>query len=338
MSEESNSDEPQNNPDLIKTKNRMEDETLPEPGQGTSETMINRQIDYAKPDDSDTSENATINQKLTYQKSDEIVTSEDARIHEQSHYPELDETKRTKLDTIFEEVLTKESIDYNDKEIRDIQSAVNTMLNRIVIRVNKRGLFKISMIQLCGSMAEQTSSWKYDKYTNERYTEFDFLATLEGNVQYTCSSKCGGCVVVNMSTERLEAEWDVAIRGKDMKFLENFLKREKINSLFFREINTCLVCSCKCFSMELEVGAGGVDTISFKASTADPDANSIYPSGCLKCVVEMPSGFLRINDKVAISQGKGTMIDSIKCSLRFNWTTKLNKLSNRKHYLEQSPI
>ena len=328
MSEDSNEDEPQNNPDLIKTKNRMEDGILPEPEQGTSEAMIIRQLDCAEPDDSDTSENAAINQKLTNQKSDETDTSEDARIHEQLHYPELDETKRTKLDTIFEEVLTKESIDYNDKEIRDIQSAVNTMLNRIVTRVNKRGLFKITRIQPCGSMAEQTSSWKYDKETNARYTEFDFLAILEAEFEY--NSECEGCVEVKMQTERFEAEWDAAIRTEHMFLHERVLKREKINGLFFREINSCLVCSCHCFSMELDVGCGGVDVLSFKASSVDQGANSIYPSGCLKCVVEMPSGILRINDKIPIIQGSGTPIDSIKCSLLFCWTSKIKTLSTHK--------
>ena len=328
MSEESCADEPANYPDAVKTKKRMEDEILPEPEQGTSETTINRQLDYAEPDDSDTSENGAVNQKLNYQKSDKCGTSDMVTIHEQLHYPALDETKRTKLDTIFEEVLTKESIDYDDKEIRDIQSAVNTMLNRVVTRVNKRGLFKISRIQSCGSMTEQTSSWKYDKETNARYTEFDFLAILEAEFEY--NSECEGCVEVKMQTERFEAEWDAAIRTEHMFLHERVLKREKINGLFFREINSCLVCSCHCFSMELDVGCGGVDVISFKASSAHPDANSINEHGCFNCVVEMPTGILRINDKIPISQGSGTPIASIKCSLLFCWTSKIKTLSTYK--------
>ena len=90
-----------------------------------------------------------------------------------------------RLNTFFEEILKTSSVDYGDKEIEDIQTAVLELLERIVGKINERGLFNISRIEPCGSMAEKTTLWKTldkDKVketTTEKYLEFDFLAILE---------------------------------------------------------------------------------------------------------------------------------------------------------------
>ena len=55
------------------------------------------------------------------------------------------------------------SRNYSKQEILDIKAAVHTMLERVVARVNERGLFKISRIEPCGSMAEQTAVLKFSK-------------------------------------------------------------------------------------------------------------------------------------------------------------------------------
>ena len=111
----------------------------------------------------------------------------------------LDKTKINKLNGLFEEVNTKMSNkDHNNPEILDIQTAVHTMLERIVTRVNQRGIFKITHMQPCGSMVEKTAVWKYSKRIGERYTEFDFLANLAYSVQIICRDQgCGLCVRVS---------------------------------------------------------------------------------------------------------------------------------------------
>ena len=86
-------------------------------------------------------------------------------------YPELDEAKKSKLNGLFEEIVSKVSVDYSNHEIRDIKAAVHTMLDRVVTRVNERGLFNFSRIKPCGSMAEQTAVWKFDRRTGEIFTE-----------------------------------------------------------------------------------------------------------------------------------------------------------------------
>lgn len=59
------------------------------------------------------------------------------------------------LDEIFKDLLRRASIDYSNREIRDIQAAVHTILERVVAKVNERGIFKVSRIHPCGSMAEK---------------------------------------------------------------------------------------------------------------------------------------------------------------------------------------
>ena len=86
-------------------------------------------------------------------------------------YPVFDESTKTKLNKLFEEVITKVSIDYASEEIQDIQTAVQSLLQRIVDRVNERGMFKICRIQPCGSMAERTALWKYDACAEDVYIE-----------------------------------------------------------------------------------------------------------------------------------------------------------------------
>ena len=52
-----------------------------------------------------------------------------------------------RLNTFFEEILKTSSVDYCDKEIEDIQTAVRELLERIVGKINERGLFNISRIE-----------------------------------------------------------------------------------------------------------------------------------------------------------------------------------------------
>ena len=254
----------------------------------------------------------------------ELAAIRKPKENEKLHYSELDETKKTKLNQIFEEISSKFSIDYSNQEIQDIQTAVHTMLKRVVTRINKRRLFKISRIQPCGSMAEQTAAWKYDKETGERYTEFDFLAVLDGDPKHDLN--CGGCIDMKTPPAGLESVWTVAISQKDISLFGNESIKEKVNGLFWRELNSCLVVSCNCFSMVHDSGRGG-EVIAFKVSLAD-NSSDIKQPGCAKCVVETTTGTLSVNDSISVGRARETLIErAIKCSLLFTWTSKRNKLS-----------
>ena len=153
-------------------------------------------------------------------------------------YPELDEARKARLNEILEEIHTKASIDYTLQEMKDIQTAVHKMLERVVERVNKRGLFKISRIVPAGSMVEQTAVWKYRR--GEVHTEFDYLGVLDcPRDSIHRDQECGQCV-------RL---WEVPAKRNalhEYNFLKGYITdRERFDHIFWREINTSLGSDCE---------------------------------------------------------------------------------------------
>lgn len=216
-------------------------------------------------------------------------------------YPELDHTTKTKLNEFLAKAHTKVSIDYSKQEILDIQTAVHTMLERVVTRANQREMFQISRIEPCGSMSEQTAVWKYSEWTGERYTEFDFLAVMGCSPEIVrCNHDCGQCVAVGR--ESVHA---------NILFGEPPSRLIRCDRLFKLELNTCLGSSCDCFSVH---NNGSVIDSSYSYKLAEeckPDYR------CDKCVVEMPTGILRV--------GRGPKYNH--CSLAFRWTSKAKTLS-----------
>ena len=101
-------------------------------------------------------------------------------------YHKLSPIRKWKLSEFFENLVNKISIVYSNKDFQDIQIAVEKSLQKVVAKMNKRGIFRISRIQPCGSMAEKTSIWKWGRWQEKYYTELDFLAVLDEPVNYHC--------------------------------------------------------------------------------------------------------------------------------------------------------
>ena len=257
-------------------------------------------------------------------------------------YPELDEARKAKLNEILEEIHTKASIDYGLQEMKDIQTTVHKMLERVVERVNKRGLFKISRIVPAGSMEEKTAMWKYSIHTGEIYTEFDYLGVLDCprdiiNTEFDylgvldCPRdiihryrKCRRCV-------RLR---EMPVKRNALHEYKNFPKRgynndrKRFDHLFWREINTCLGSDCDCFSITLKLNDNDERywSLTYKlAEDCDPDYR------CDKCVVEMPTGILRVNHSVSVGPFQGQAY----CSLVFRWTSKASTISAYDRMLQE---
>ena len=76
--------------------------------------------------------------------------------------------QKIRFDGLFKFISSKASVDYNNREMQDIQAAVCAMLSRISTRINERGIFNISGIQPCGSQAEKSSVWK-DRHRDWAY-------------------------------------------------------------------------------------------------------------------------------------------------------------------------
>ena len=212
------------------------------------------------------------------------------------------------LNEMLEQVNTRSSIDYCNEEIKDIKTAVHTMLERIVTRVNERGMFKISRIVPCGSMVEQSAVLKF-KYYNGMYTEFDFLANLDYSPNIICRDHhCGQCVNVS------ELPVQVGAMSKLQEYDDTFDYRgsaARCDHLFWREINTCLRCACQVISVDYR-GNIFPPSNSYKIAAG---RESDYR--CDKCVVEMPTGILRVNHSVAVG---------VNGSLALMWTSKANTL------------
>ena len=188
-------------------------------------------------------------------------------------YPKLNYSRKAKLNEILEELFTKVAIVYSNPEILHLKTAVRTMVERIVTRVNERGRFKIARIVPCGSMAEQTAVLKFD-YENEMYTEFDFLADLDYSPNIICRDHgCGQCVkvselpVLEGAMSKLQEYDDEFGRletvsrslGSDgaMSTLQEYGDKYggtvlRSGHLFWREINTCLGSDCQCFSVQYD--------------------------------------------------------------------------------------
>ena len=239
-------------------------------------------------------------------------------INTRLHYPKLDDTRTNKLNKLLDKVVTKASIDYGNQEIRDIQTAVHTMLERVVTRVNERGMFKISRIVPCGSMVEQTAVLKFD-YEKEMYTEFDFLGNLEYSPNIICLDHgCGQCVKVSGLPVPVEAR--SKLQEYDDKFLRHYWFFRRIGTvsacdhLFWREVNTCLGSDCQCFSVQYNDIIA--PSYSYKLAA---ECESDYR--CDKCVVEMPTGILRVNHSVSVGKLKDA-----NCSFVLMWTSKANTL------------
>ena len=64
------------------------------------------------------------------------------------------------LKTLYENILRNAALNFNNKEIQDIQTAVRYMLERVTAQMNAEWPFKISHIQASGSMEEKSSILK----------------------------------------------------------------------------------------------------------------------------------------------------------------------------------
>ena len=86
--------------------------------------------------------------------------------------------KDRRLKTFYKNILRNAPLNFNNKEIQDIQIAVRQMFERVTAQINTEAelRFKISYIQPCGSMEEKSSILKtvskpYD-YNGVRLTKY----------------------------------------------------------------------------------------------------------------------------------------------------------------------
>lgn len=226
--------------------------------------------------------------------------------------------KKVKLNILLEELAAKVAINYNDDEFKDIQAAMHTILERVVARVNERGVFSICRIQLCGSMAEKTAVWKDDCVP----LEFDFLAVLKNSVEQLCGFHfdCAGCVKLEklpFSLEEFNKYYPFLARCRFYETIDLF-------RLFMREVFLGLT-FCNCFHCNFEDEMFMCDwRFSYKITRK----NDYYH--CSQCTVYMPTGKLSLD--VTLLSGEAIS------NLRFWWTSKAKSLLSHNLIGESEPI
>ena len=211
--------------------------------------------------------------------------------------------KDRRLKTFYENILRNAQLNFNNKEIQDIQIAVRQMLERITAQINTdpESPFKISYIQPCGSMEEKSSILKsvwvpydYNGVRLTKYIEFDYLAIIDLPDDVRLEGSCPAC---HFGEECYEFPLGYSSDG-----------------VFNSQLGRSMASLCSCFSLVSHRDEPYLPT-TFSFEPANPDIN-----GCPSCTVTMDTGCLTVLPNV--------MNHDHGCSLILLWTSYVSSLSD----------
>ena len=226
-------------------------------------------------------------------------------------------SKDRRLKTFYENILRNAPLNFNNKEIQDIQTAVRQMLERVTAQMNTdpESPFKISYIQPCGSMEEKSSILKstvfpdlynrnllslqsvwvpydYNGVRLTKYIEFDYLAIIDLPDVVRLEGSCPAC---RFGQESIRSQGD---------------------HVFSSQLGRSMASLCSCFSLVFQGRNDDYQPPRFSFEPANPNIN-----GCPSCTVTMDTGCLTVMPKV-INNNQG---DS---SLKLLWTSYVSSLSD----------
>ena len=218
-----------------------------------------------------------------------------------------------RLKTFYKNILRNAALNFNNKEIQDIQTAVRQMLERVTAQMNTEpeAPFKISHIQPCGSMEEKSSIlktvskpwWELYDYNGVRltkYIEFDYLAIIDQPDDLRLEGSCPGC---RFGIESI------------LKHCDEFPLKPGSDDVFNNQLGRSIASLCSCFSLVFQYDKPYLPT-SFSFEPANPNIN-----GCPSCTVTMDTGCLTVMPKVINCYRGG-------CSLNLLWTSYVSSLSD----------
>ena len=217
--------------------------------------------------------------------------------------------KDRRLKTFYENILRNAQLNFNNKEIQDIQIAVRQMLERVTAQINAEAEspFKISYIQPCGSMEEKSSILKtvskpydYNGVRLTKYIEFDYLAIIDKPNDVRLEGSCPGCRFGEESILKQGNEFPLGDGSDDV---------------FYSQLGRSVASLCSCFSLVFHSDDPTLPT-SFSFKPANPNIN-----GCPSCTVTMDTGCLTVMPKVINN-------DLVGCSLTSLWTSYVSSLSD----------
>ena len=205
-----------------------------------------------------------------------------------------------RLKSFYKNILRNAQLNFNNKEIQDIQIAVRQMLERVTAQINAvaESPFKISYIQPCGSMEEKSSILKSESYdyNGERLTkfiEFDYLAIIDLPDDVRLEGNCPAC---RFGRESLLKQGD------------EFPLGDGSDDVFNSQLGRSIASLCSCFSLD-----NPYLPTAFSFEPANPNIN-----GCPSCTVTMDTGCLTAMPNVN-SEYRG-------CSLILLWTSYVSSL------------
>ena len=212
-----------------------------------------------------------------------------------------------RLKSFYKNILRNAQLNFNNKEIQDIQIAVRQMLERVTAQINAvaESPFKISYIQPCGSMEEKSSILKSESYdyNGERLTkfiEFDYLAIIDLPDDVRLEGSCPACRFGRESLLKLGDEFPLGDGSDDV---------------FNSQLGRSIASLCSCFSPVFRRDYKPYLPTAFSFEPANPNIN-----GCPSCTVTMDTGCLTVMPKV-INHEYG-------CSLKLLWTSYVSSLSD----------
>ena len=216
-------------------------------------------------------------------------------------------TRNMSLSKLYCDIVAKATIDHSKTEIRDIKSAVEELLNRLVSGhiymdddyddgyddLPSTLTFRCSYLQPCGSMAEETALWKSVRREgrDRQFIEFDFLVVLDNQRH-----------VVNIGPRRCKGCWEIYIGDHAVRhdrFADAFL------TALYSRINT--MCNCH---------------VDSNATSSENDNHDNRP--CDQCRVDRATGYLQIA-KVA-DLDPYNVKRSEHCTLVLYWTNHTDSL------------
>ena len=220
-------------------------------------------------------------------------------------------TRVRRLKTFYENILRNAPLNFNNKEIQDIQTAVRHMLERVTAQINTEAelRFKISHIQPCGSMEEKSSILKtvkepydYNGVRLTKYIEFDYLAIIDLPDVVRSEGSCPGCHF-----------------GPESTIWDDEFPPNGSGDVFNRQLGSSIASLCGCFPLVFQRDKDEKPHLPrpFSFEPANPNI-----SGCPNCTVAMGTGCLTVMPKVI----NGDPFDG--CSLILLWTSYVSSLSD----------
>ena len=231
------------------------------------------------------------------------------------------------LSKLYSDIVAAAAVDHDSREIQDITSAMEELLNRLfsgVITLNDEGYakskFRRSSIQPCGSMAEKTSLWKSARRqgAERKYIEYDNLVLLDviDDALEIMSGDCQGCRTLGCR------KWHI---GNFEYFVDLFLKA------MYSRINDN--CSCHDDSVDRHSENDSRDNrahdcdlpiILYCRKHQNKCRDSRNDRPCSYCRIDRATGYLHIA-KVADFNRENVKY-SEDCSLVVYWTSHTGSL------------